>query len=203
MLELLIPFFIAIILLTVTPGLDTALIIRTATVENKRKAFHAGLGIASGCLVWGILIALGVGVILSASELGFNLMKWVGAIYLVWLGLGLLFKPRKSFEIKTTKMRNENWFLKGFLTNILNPKVGIFYISFLPQFVPSTGNSTLWLLSLVSVHVSLGILWSVILITSMQSISKFLHQNGALKKIDQITGSIFILFAVKLAFTNR
>ena len=117
-----------------------------------------------------------MGAILSASELAFNLMKWVGAIYLAWLGVGLVFKPRKSFDIKTTEIRKENWFLKGFLTNILNPKVGIFYISFLPQFVPNTGNSTLWLLGLVSVHVGLGILWSVILISSIQPISKFLHQ---------------------------
>ena len=203
MLELLIPFFIAIILLTVTPGLDTALIIRTATVENKRKALNAGLGIASGCLVWGVLIALGVGALLSASELAFNLMKWVGAIYLVWLGLGLVFKPRNSFETQSSEQKHENWFFKGFLTNILNPKVGIFYISFLPQFVPNTGNYTLWLLGLVGVHVVLGIVWAVILICSMQPISKFLQQDGALKKIDQITGSIFILFAVKLAFTHR
>lgn len=203
MFEILAPFFIAIILLTITPGVDTALILRTAMVGSKRKALNAGLGIACGCLVWGILIALGVGAILSASEWAFNLMKYVGALYLAWLGLGLLLKPRQKIETNIAETQQENWFISGFMTNILNPKVGIFYISFLPQFVPNTGNSTLWLLSLVGVHIALGILWTLVLIASMQPISKFIHQEGVLKKIDQITGSIFILFALKLASTNR
>lgn len=203
MTELLIPFFIAIILLTITPGLDTALIIRTATVENKSKALNAAFGIACGCLAWGVLVACGLGALLATSELAFNLLKWVGASYLVWLGLGLLFKPRKKFEVSMEAQKEENWFLKGLFTNILNPKVGIFYISFLPQFIPNTNQSTLWLLTLVGIHVGLGIIWSLFLITLMKPISKFLKEGKNLKKIDQITGSIFIAFAFKLAFTNR
>ncbi len=203
MAELLIPFFIAIILLTITPGLDTALIIRTATVGNKSKAFNAALGIACGCLAWGVLVACGIGAILATSELAFNLLKWLGAVYLVWLGIGFIFKPRTAFVITSNPNRQENWFLKGLITNILNPKVGFFYVSFLPQFIPTGENSTYWLLSLVAIHVGLGILWSLFLITLMKPISRFLQQGKTLKKIDQITGSIFILFALKLTFTNR
>jgi len=115
----------------------------------------------------------------------------------------LIFKPRTAFEITSNPNKQENWFLKGLITNILNPKVGFFYVSFLPQFIPTGENSTYWLLSLVAIHVGLGILWSLFLITLMKPISRFLQQGKTLKKIDQITGSIFILFALKLTFTNR
>lgn len=94
MLTLLIPYLIAITLLTITPGLDTTLIIRTATIEGKAKAFQAALGITLGCIVWGVVVACGLGALLMTSDLAFNMLKWMGAAYLAWLGLNLLLKPR-------------------------------------------------------------------------------------------------------------
>ena len=202
MLELFLPFLIAIFLLTITPGLDTALVIRTAAI-HKVKGLQAALGIACGCLAWGILVACGVGALLASSELAFNIMKWVGAIYLLWLGFGLLFKPRQVMDISVDSPAQENAFLKGLLTNILNPKVGIFYVSFLPQFVPSSEHTTMWLFGMVLVHVVLGLLWSLFLIRLMKPISKLISQPKNLRKIDQVTGSVFILFALKLAVTPR
>src|SRR5687767_1909404 len=128
----LIAFTVAAALLTVTPGLDTALVLRTAAAEGPRRATLATLGIATGCLIWGALVALGLGALLAASQLAFTVLKWVGAAYLVWLGIGMILKPRQTFDAGQAQP-SAGSFRRGLLTNLLNPKVGVFYVSFLPQ----------------------------------------------------------------------
>lgn len=201
---LLIPYLIAISILTITPGLDTTLIIRTATLEGKTKAFQAALGINLGCIVWGVIVACGLGALLMTSDLAFNALKWIGAIYLTWLGLNLLLKPRSQLaSLNNSAVTTQNWFMKGFWGNLLNPKVGIFYISFLPQFIPQSSSPVIWTMSLVMIHVVIGLIWSIFLIAAMQSISAYLKQPKFIRYMDRITGSIFILFALKLALSKR
>ncbi|EPG38354.1 LysE family translocator [Acinetobacter colistiniresistens] len=204
MTAMLIPYLIAITLLTLTPGLDTTLIIRTATLEGKAKAFQAALGINLGCIVWGIIVACGLGALLMTSDLAFNALKWMGAIYLTWLGLNLLLKPRSQLaNLNDSAVTTQNWFIKGFWGNLLNPKVGIFYISFLPQFIPQSSSPIIWTMGLVMIHVVIGLIWSIFLIAAMQSISAYLKQPKFIRYMDRITGSIFILFALKLALSKR
>lgn len=201
---LLIPYLIAISILTITPGLDTTLIIRTATLEGKMKAFQAALGINLGCIVWGVIVACGLGALLMTSDLAFNALKWIGAIYLTWLGLNLLLKPRSQLaSLNNSAVTTPNWFMKGFWGNLLNPKVGIFYISFLPQFIPQSASPVIWTMSLVMIHVVIGLIWSIFLIAAMQSISAYLKQPKFIRYMDRVTGSIFILFALKLALSKR
>lgn len=201
---LLVPYLIAISILTITPGLDTTLIIRTATLEGKTKAFQAALGINLGCIVWGVIVACGLGALLMTSDLAFNALKWIGAIYLTWLGLNLLLKPRSQLaSLNNSALTTQNWFMKGFWGNLLNPKVGIFYISFLPQFIPQSSSPLIWTMSLVMIHVVIGLIWSIFLIAAMQSISAYLKQPKFIRYMDRITGSIFILFALKLALSKR
>jgi hypothetical protein len=104
-LQALAAFTLAAGLLTLTPGLDTALVLRTAAVEGPRRAALAVVGILAGCFVWGGLVAFGLGALLSASSLAFITLKWAGAAYLVWLGFGLILKPRDRFEFETEVMR--------------------------------------------------------------------------------------------------
>ncbi|EXB49237.1 LysE family translocator [Acinetobacter sp. 1000160] len=203
MTTMLIPYLIAITLLTITPGLDTTLIIRTATLEGKAKAFQAALGINLGCIVWGVIVACGLGALLMTSDLAFNLLKWMGAIYLAWLGLNLILKPRSQLAGLNDSTTAQNWFIKGFWGNLLNPKVGIFYISFLPQFIPQSSSPIIWTMGLVMIHVMIGLFWSIFLIVAMQSISAYLKQPKFIQYMDRITGSVFILFALKLALSKR
>ena len=203
MSSILIPYLIAITLLTLTPGLDTTLIIRTATLEGKNKAFQAALGINLGCIIWGIIVACGLGALLMTSDLAFSALKWIGAAYLTWLGLNLILKPRTQLAHLSESSTAQNWFIKGFCGNLLNPKVGIFYISFLPQFIPHTSSPIIWTIGLVMIHVIIGLIWSIFLISSMQLIASYLKQPKFIKYMDRITGSIFILFALKLAFSKR
>ena len=134
----LLAYTLAATLLTLTPGLDTALILRTATAEGGRKALHAALGIDLGCFIWGAVVAFGLGALLAVSEFAYTLLKWCGAGYLCWLGIQLLLRPRQQFNTTPAESTTtSNWFLRGMLGNVLNPKMGVFYVSFLPQFIPA------------------------------------------------------------------
>lgn len=110
----LLAYILAATLLTLTPGLDTALVLRTATVEGGRKAFHAALGIDMGCFIWGALVAFGLGALLAVSEFAYTLLKWCGAAYLCWLGIQLLMRPRQQFNMHPEGAKpTNNWFLRG------------------------------------------------------------------------------------------
>ena len=148
----LLAYSFAALLLTLTPGLDTALILRTATVEGGKKAFQAALGIDTGCFIWGAAVAFGLGALLAASELAYDLLKLCGAAYLCWLGIQLILKPRGHFvhQDRAAAPAN-NWFLKGMMGNVLNPKMGIFYVSFLPQFIPTGHSPIVWTFLLVAI----------------------------------------------------
>ncbi|MDD1018380.1 lysine transporter LysE [Pseudomonas protegens] len=200
----LLAFTFAATLLTLTPGLDTALVLRTATVEGKQQALRAALGINAGCLLWGAAVAFGLGALIAVSELAFNLLKYCGAAYLAWLGLNMLLRPRRSFAPADADGNpGANWFLKGMLGNVLNPKVGVFYVSFLPQFIPQGQPLVLWTFGLVSIHVVLGLIWSLLLIGATRSLSGVLQREKVIQWMDRTTGMIFVLFAARLALSRR
>lgn len=197
-------FSLAALLLTLTPGLDTALILRTACAEGGRKAFHAALGIDAGCFLWGALIALGLGALLAVSELAYTVLKVCGAVYLGWLGLQLLLRPRSSFNDSDDNNGSPgNWFIRGMLGNVLNPKMGIFYVSFLPQFIPAGHSPFMWTFILVSIHVAIGTIWSLTLILSIHFMSAVLKQSRVVQAMDRATGGLFLCFAAKLAMSAR
>ncbi len=200
----LLAFSIAALLLTLTPGLDTALILRTATVEGGKKAFQAALGIDTGCFIWGALVAFGLGALLAASELAYDILKWCGAAYLFWLGIQLILRPRHTFDTsQLERPTSSNWFLRGMLGNVLNPKIGVFYVSFLPQFIPAGHSPIIWTFLLVSIHVVLGTLWSLTLILATRYASELLKTPAIVKWMDRATGGVFMLFATKLALSSR
>lgn len=204
-LETLIAYSVAATLLTLTPGLDTALILRTSAVEGGKKAFQAALGIDVGCFIWGAAVAFGLGVLFTASEVAYSVLKWCGAIYLLWLGSQLLFKSRQQVNLSEdmTSPKAQHWFVKGLFSNLLNPKMGIFYLSFLPQFIPLNHSPTTWTFLLVTIHVFIGTLWSLILIIASRHISKLLNNTRLIIWIDRITGGLFIYFSMKLVLSHR
>lgn len=200
----LLAYTLAATLLTLTPGLDTALILRTATAEGGRKALHAALGIDLGCFIWGAVVAFGLGALLAVSELAYTLLKWCGAGYLCWLGIQLLLRPRQQFNTTPAESTTtSNWFLRGMLGNVLNPKMGVFYVSFLPQFIPAGHSPVLWTFILVGIHVLIGTLWSVTLIISTHFASAILKRPRVISAMDRATGGLFLCFAARLAFSSR
>jgi threonine/homoserine/homoserine lactone efflux protein len=206
-LQALAAFTAAAALLTITPGLDTALVLRTAAAEGPRRALLAGIGIAAGCLLWGLAAGLGLGALLAASPLAYELLRWAGAAYLVWQGIGLIRAPRSSFDLSKVDgpagAQAPNWLLRGMLTNLLNPKVGLFYVSFLPQFIPIGANVLGWSVLLASIHNLLGLIWFGALVAATRPLAAALQRPALIAWLDRMTGGLFIAFGLKLALTAR
>ena len=202
-LEAIAGFAVAAGLLTILPGLDTALVLRTAAVEGPRRAALAGLGITLGCLVWGTAVAVGLGALLAASHLAFTVLKWAGAAYLLWLGIGMLARPRQSFDLGAGAAGPGGgelaWLRRGLLTNLLNPKIGVFYVSFLPQFMAQGVPAGPFLVLLAAIHGLIGLAWFAMLITATRPLARALQRPAVVTWLDRVTGGVFVAFAARLA----
>jgi threonine/homoserine/homoserine lactone efflux protein len=199
-------FSVAAGLLTLTPGLDTALVLRTAASEGPKRAALAAAGICLGTLGWGAIVALGLGALLVASRLAYDILKWAGAAYLVWLGLQLVLKPRTRFELgaATNGPQGElGWLWKGALNNLLNPKAGVFYVSFLPQFIPQGVPAGPFAFLLACIHVVFGIVFFTALIGATRPVARVLQRAAVVRWLDRITGGVFLGFGVRLALDRR
>lgn len=195
-------------LLTITPGLDTALVLRTAAAEGPRRAMLAAVGVALGCLGWGLIVGAGLGALLAASQLAYDGLRWAGALYLLYLGIKLIRAPRCAIDAAVTgdasaQTARPNWLLRGFLTNLLNPKVGVFYVSFLPQFIPAGAAVLGWSVLLATIHNVLGLLWFAALIMATQPLVTALRKPGVMAWLDRLTGALFVAFGLKLALSAR
>jgi threonine/homoserine/homoserine lactone efflux protein len=205
-LTALLAFTAVAVVLTITPGLDTMLVLRTAIGAGPRVGLLAGLGIGLGCYVWGVATAVGLTALLAASELAFTILRIAGAAYLVWLGGRALWNARKR---KATTPETDDApppslgalaaIRNGFLTNLLNPKIGVFYMTLLPQFVPP-GRSEFWTtLALVTIHNVLGMLWFGLLASAARTMRHRLSRPNVKRRIEQLTGLAFLGFGVQLA----
>ena len=202
----LIAYVAAAALLTITPGIDTALVLRTTLSEGRQEAAWAGVGIALGCLLWGLATSVGLGVIFEASALAYTGVKWAGAAYLAYLGVRLLFGGSAGTNRLTSDAdaaRRGRSFRRGLLANLLNPKVGVFYVSFLPQFIPDGANIPAYSAMLTAIHAGLGLMWFALLIVLTTSIGGFLRAPKITLWIDRVTGVLFLAFAVRLALDRR
>jgi threonine/homoserine/homoserine lactone efflux protein len=199
----LIAFVAAASLLTITPGLDTAMVLRTAAVEGPRTAALAALGIILGCLAWGAAVALGLGVLLAASSVAYTVLKWAGAAYLAWLGFRLIVKPRSRFDLGAASTERGSWLARGFLNNLLNPKIGVFYVSFLPQFVPPHVAAAPFIFLLAAIHGVLGAAWFAALIAATSPLKRWLERAAVVRWIDRVTGVVFVGFGLRLALDRR
>ena len=137
MIESLLSFAVLAGLLTMVPGIDTTLVLRTAINRGNKEAFGAMFGISLGVLVWGVAAAVGVSALLLVSEVSFQAVKYAGAAYLLYMGFQL-FRNAKQHQTSEVEVKAGSlWamFMRGLTANLLNPKVGVFYMAVLPQFI--------------------------------------------------------------------
>lgn len=179
------------------------MVLRTGAVEGPRNAALAALGIILGCLAWGAAVALGLGVLLAASSLAYAVLKWAGAAYLAWLGIKLLLRPRTHFDLGAANAPRGNWLARGFLNNLLNPKIGVFYVSFLPQFVPAHMAAGPFIFLLAAIHALFGALWFAALIAATSPLQRWLQRQAVVRWIDRVTGAVFVGFGLRLALDRR
>jgi len=196
----LLTFTVAAALLAATPGVDTALVLRALVTSGARRAVQAALGVAAGCLVWGAVVALGLGALLTASAVAFNTVKFAGAAYLLWQGVRLLLRQPAphAAHLSAQAQPQGSAFWQGFLTNVLNPKVGVFYVTLLPQFMVADVPAGPYIFALAGIHVGLSVLWFLLLIGASCHLQRWLERPRVQTVMDRITGGVFVLFGLKL-----
>ena len=190
-----------------TPGIDTVLVLRHTIVAGARSGLAVVTGIAGGCLVWATATLAGLTALLAASEVAYGIVRIAGALYLLYLGVTTLWKtlPRarvgETMDVDTDEKNREkpSSLRTGFLTNLLNPKVGVFYISLLPQFLPTGESSTLWGVLLVAIHLAATYVWYPVLISIANRARGLLLRDKVRKWMERTTATVLIAVGIRLA----
>ena len=190
-------------LLTITPGADMALVTRSALRGGRGAAFATTLGVVTGVTAWAAASALGIAALLAASATGFTALKLVGAGYLVFLGLQAIWGTRRGAPAPVWAERQGAPFRQGLVTNLLNPKIAVFYSTFLPQFIVDGDPVLLKSLLLAGIHSVMGLVWLSGYAWAVTRAGDFLRRPRARRLLDRLTGSVLIALGVRLALERR
>lgn len=226
--EAMLLFALVAIPLTIMPGLDSALVLRTAVVSGRGHAYATALGINVGTLAWGVAAAVGATAVLAASETAYRALTLAGAVYLAWLGGRLLwssFRPGSydalpdgavpgaapsggamsgtalSDAVRPVATRSR-WrsFAVGATTNLLNPKVGVFYLATIPQFLPDGVPHLLMGVLLATEHNVLGLAWLGLLIHAAGLARRWLSGRAIARVTDRVTGVVLLGFGGRIGW---
>lgn len=199
-----ISFIFMTLFVVMSPGVDTALITKRTISGGKKAGLLMALGITAGSIGHTVAATLGLSALVLQSAVAFSIIKWVGAIYLIYLGVqSLIARKRPNFETNTNRLTKDSPFKEGFLSNLLNPKVAIFFITFLPQFVSSQENAMIELLVMGCFYSILSILWFVFYVFCLTYIREWLMSATVQSYMEKLTGIVLIGFGVKLLFTQN
>jgi RhtB (resistance to homoserine/threonine) family protein len=201
-------FVISGIILNITPGNDTIYILARSISQGKKAGVISVLGISTGGLAHTIIASLGLSVILSKSIIVFEIIKYIGVVYLVYIGFKTIISKSNLFNNQNDIENSINYlqvYKQGFFTNLFNPKVALFFLSFLPQFINPNVNSTpIPFLILGGTFLTTGTIWCLFLAYASSFLSKLLRSNNKFNTVLQKTcGMIFIGLGLKLAFEKR
>ena len=191
---------------TVTPGLDTVLVLRQALRGRRAVAFAAGLGICVGCLVWGVAAATGLAALFVASQTAYLVLKWAGLAFLLYLAYSYLraaIRGDSHFDTSgggTDTVREA--FMKGLLTNLLNPKIAVFYVTVLPLFLPAGYPPAAIGALLAGIHAVLGMVWFTVVILGANALRGFLTAGRGPRIIDAAAGTAMLGFSVVLGLEH-
>jgi threonine/homoserine/homoserine lactone efflux protein len=199
---LILPFAAVAALLTVTPGVDMALVTRTALERGPRAARFTAAGICSGLLVWAALSAVGVAALLATSAEVYTVLRLVGAAYLVFLGVQGLLRAAGPDPVDAPRATGSP-FRQGLLTNLLNPKIAVFYTTFLPQFIGHGDPVLLTSLLLASIHATLSLVWLSGYGVVVARAGDVLRHGRARRVLDAASGAVLVGLGVRLALERR
>lgn len=197
--------------LTITPGADTALVTKNVISRGRAAAFFTTLGICLGCLVQATLSALGLSAVLSRSATLFEVVKLAGAVYLIYIGAVSLWSGIRGRGVQQAAAdspvkideRRLRSFTEGLFTNLLNPKVALFYLTFLPQFIAPGEPVLQKSLLLALIHIGMGLLWLTLFASLLHTMSGVFSRSSVRRKLETLTGGLLIAFGLKLAFAKR
>ncbi|RHA37897.1 LysE family translocator [Cellulomonas rhizosphaerae] len=202
-------FALVAALMTIVPGLDTAYVLRTAISRRRGHAHAAALGITAGCLAWGVAAAVGASALLTASEVAFRALTLAGAAYLVLLGAQMIrasLRPHPEVALDGEPPTGSSaWrtFAAGLGTNLLSPKIGVFYLATIPLFIPDGVPPPAMGVALAVVHNVIGIAWFTLIVVATGWAGSWLRRPRIARVTDRVTGGALVLVGVRLAAGAR
>ena len=200
------PFLAISVLLIIIPGPDTAVVTKNALLGGRRPGVAAALGVSIGLVIWTAAAALGIATLLRASDVAFNALKVVGAVYLVWIGVQML-RARDMVGAPSGppagRGHNVRALRQGLLTDLGNPKIAVFFTSFLPQFVHGNGAAFGPLLVLGGIFTVLTLAWLAAYSVVVGRAAAVIRRPFVRKTLDRFTGLVLIGFGIRLALEHR
>lgn len=200
-------FALTALLLNLTPGNDMLYVAARSTSQGSKAGIVSSLGIMAGCMVHIIAAMVGLSALIAKSAMAFDIIKYIGAAYLIYLGIRSLLSKKRSMQIDNTiqKRSLRNIFWQGVLTNVLNPKVALFFLAFLPQFINLRQGNTAWQILFLGTWFNVGgTLVNIIVSLLFGKVGKWLSNSPAfIQWQERITGSILIALGIKVALTSK
>ncbi|WP_206789829.1 LysE family translocator [Amycolatopsis sp. MtRt-6] len=197
-------FLLVVVLGAMSPGPDFVVVTRSSLTGGRRAGIAAGAGIALGVFAWVVAIALGVAAVLTASAVAFTVVKLAGAAYLVFLGVKAWLAVRRgeyrdlAAATEARQLTAGAAFRQGLVTNLLNPKVAVYFLALLPQFLPADG-STLQTLELAAIATAGTVLWFVTLAVVVGALKKFFSAGRVRRGLDAVLGTVLVALGLKVA----
>src|SRR5690606_36599100 len=200
-------FLIATLVFIITPGMDTIFVLNKSISQGKSAGIYSAIGVNAGILVHTMFAALGLSVLIAQSALAFSIVKYLGAAYLIYLGIKSILSKEKNFNLAQISSETESgWknFKSGLITNVLNPKVALFFLSFFPAFVQKEAvGSSIPFIVLGVTYAILGLIYYCIMALFMNLFSAKIKENNKIKGfMDKFSGMVFILTGIKVAFSK-
>ncbi len=201
---------IAVTLVTLSPGVDTMLVIRNSVRSGWRDGSTTSLGICSGLFLHATVSALGISIILLQTAWAFSALKWAGAAYLIWLGVGSWRRVARGSRLNLAgqlpagsgAFRAGRSLREGFLSNVLNPKAVIFYMAFLPQFIDPQLSPLSQSLLVAAIHFCVGMLYLCLLAAMVERAGAWLQRPMVNRVFDSLTGGVLIFIGCRLAIAR-
>ncbi|MGO2811069.1 LysE family translocator [Brevibacterium sp. BDJS002] len=192
-----------------TPGIDLMIVLRSTLLHGRRSGFAAVIGVEMGHAVWAIASLIGLTALLAASTLAYDVVRIAGACYLVWLGCTAIWKSLPRNRATATEAEDlpsqsaVSAVRSGMTGNLLNPKVGVFYISILPQFLPTVPTAAGWGVLLVAIALTIGTVWHAAIVLLATRARGILTRERVKIWLDRTSAAVMIALGVRLATEAR
>ena len=200
-------FAFASLMLNLTPGADMLYVATRSTGLGRKAGIVSALGIMGGCMVHIFAAVIGLSALIMSSVYAFTIIKWLGAVYLVWLGLKSMFSRASSFLVQqtVTDTRYSRLFWQGVVTNVLNPKVALFFLAFLPQFIDPSKGSTAWQILMLGTWFNFsGTVVNIIVAIVFGRMGSWLSRSPWFTRWQgRLTGLVLVSLGLKLALGSR
>ena len=201
-------FIVTALIVVTTPGIDTIMVLTRSISKGKKAGLYSALGVSLGLIFHTCAITFGLSLIIAQSAVAFGIIKYLGAAYLIYIGLKSLLSKSEQTEIKATNIKitgMRKMFLTAFLSDVLNPKIAIFFLAFLPQFIqPTEINNPVPYLLLGLIMFFITLIWCAFLAVMGSKVAVLFNKNKKTENwLNKTSGIVFIFLGLKVALTKK